>query len=124
MDRKKLLVGDDEPCVRLTVSRMLAKEYDVLEAVNGEEAVDIARREKPAMILLDLMMPKMDGYTACSKIKANPATKAIPVVMLTAVGHELNKRFAEELGADGYVTKPFQINDLQDAINKILETPG
>ena len=124
MDKQKILVADDEPVVRLTVSRMLEKDYVILEAVNGEEAVDIAQREKPALILMDLMMPRMDGYTACSKIRANPATRAIPVVMLTAIGHELNKRFAKELGASGYITKPFQLKDLEDMISKILETPA
>jgi CheY-like chemotaxis protein len=121
MDKPKILVADDEPGVRLTVSRMLEKDYVVLEATNGEEAVDIAQGQKPALILMDLMMPKMDGYTACSKIRANPATKAIPVVMLTAVGHELNKKFAEEVGANGYITKPFQLKDLENTIRKILE---
>jgi CheY-like chemotaxis protein len=124
MDRQKILVADDEPGVRLTLRRMLEKDYVVLEAVNGEEAVDIAQREKPSIILMDLMMPGMDGYTACSKIRANPATRAIPVVILTAVGHELNKRFAQELGANGYITKPFQIQELKETINKLLETPA
>ena len=123
MDKPKILVADDEPGVRLTVSRMLEKDYVVLEAINGEEAVDIAQGQKPALILMDLMMPKMDGYTACSKIRANPVTKAIPVVMLTAVGHELNKKFAEEVGANGYITKPFQLKDLENTIRKILEIP-
>jgi CheY-like chemotaxis protein len=123
MDKPKILVADDEPGVRLTVSRMLEKEYVVLEAVNGEEAVDIAQGQKPDLILMDLIMPKMDGYTACSKIRANPATKAIPVVILTAVGHELNKKFAEEVGANGYITKPFLLKDLENTIRKILETP-
>jgi CheY-like chemotaxis protein len=123
MDKPKILVADDEPGVRLTVSRMLEKEYVVLEAVNGEEAVDIAQGQKPDLILMDLIMPKMDGYTACSKIRANPATKAIPVVILTAVGHEPNKKFAEEVGANGYITKPFLLKDLENTIRKILETP-
>jgi CheY-like chemotaxis protein len=99
---------------------MLDKDYIVLEATNGEEAVDIAKGQRPDLILMDLMMPKMDGYTACSMIKADQATKAIPVIILTAVGHELNKKFAMEMGADGYITKPFNLQDLMNAISQFL----
>jgi len=99
---------------------MLGKEYIVLEATNGEEAVDIAKEQRPDLILMDLMMPKMDGYTACSTIKADQATKVIPVIVLTAVDHEFNKKFAMEMGADGYITKPFTIQELMDVIAPIL----
>ena len=123
MDRKKILVADDEPSIRLTVTRMLDKDYIVLEATNGEEAVDIAKGQRPDLILMDLMMPKMDGYTACSKIKADQATKVIPVIMLTAVGHEFNRKFAMEMGADGYITKPFSSQDLLHTIGQFLKSP-
>ena len=117
MDKKKILIADDEPSIRLTIRRMLEKDHIVLEATNGEEAVDIAKGQKPDIILMDLMMPKMDGYTACSKIKADQETTTIPVIILTAVGHELNKKFAMEMGADGYITKPFTTQELMDVIN-------
>ncbi len=120
MDEKKILIADDEPSIRLTVTRMLEKEYIVLEATNGEEAVDIAKGQRPDLILMDLMMPKMDGYTACFTIKADQATKEIPVVMLTAVDHKLNKKFAMEMGADGYITKPFTIQELMGVIAPLL----
>ena len=120
MDKKKILIADDEPGVRLTVTRMLERDYTVLEATDGDEAVGIARGEKPALILMDLMMPAMDGYTACSAIKADPEIKVIPVIILTAIGRELNKKFAVEMGADGYVTKPFTIEELKDAITPLL----
>ena len=123
MDKKKILIADDEPSIRLTVTRMLDKEYIVLEATNGEEAVDIAKGQRPDLILMDLMMPKMDGYTACYTIKADQATKVIPVIMLTAVDHELNKKFAMEMGADGYITKPFTREELLDAISRFMPTP-
>ena len=99
---------------------MLDKDHIVLEATNGEEAVNIAKEQKPDLILMDLMMPKMDGYTACFRIKADQVTKRIPVVMLTGVGHELNKKFAMEMGADGYITKPFTIKELMDVIAPLL----
>lgn len=120
MDKKKILIADDETGIRLTVGRILDKDYIVLEAANGEEAVEIAKGQKPDLILMDLIMPKMDGYAACSQIKADEATKGIPVVILTAVGHEFNKRFATEMGAEGYITKPFNIQDLLDVITPLL----
>ncbi len=122
MDRKKILVADDEPDVRLLVRRLLGKDYIVLEANDGKEAIDIARSQKPDLILMDLMMPEMDGYTACHRIKADQTTRVIPVVMLTAVGHELNKKFAQEVGADGYITKPFELQDILDVIYRHLPT--
>ena len=120
MDKKKILIADDETGIRLTVGRILDKDYIVLEAANGEEAVEIAKGQKPDLILMDLIMPKMDGYAACSQIKADEATKGIPVVILTAVGHELNKKFATEMGAEGYITKPFNIQELLDVITPLL----
>ena len=120
MDKKKILIADDETGIRLTVGRILDKDYVVLEAANGEEAVEIAKGQKPDLILMDLIMPKMDGYAACSQIKADEATKGIPVVILTAVGNELNKKFATEMGAEGYITKPFNIQELMDVITPIL----
>jgi two-component system alkaline phosphatase synthesis response regulator PhoP len=120
MDKQKVLIADDEPGVRLVVSRMLGEEYIVLEAADGEEAMDIAKRQQPALILMDLMMPKIDGYTACLGIKTDQITKEIPVVMLTAIGHELNKRFAEEMGANGYITKPFTREALLEEMRRLL----
>jgi len=124
MDRKTVLVVDDEANIRGLIVRILGKEYVVLEAMDGEAAVDIAKRQKPDLILMDLMMPKMDGYTACSSIKADKATKVIPVVILTAVGHELNKKLAKELGADGYITKPFTPQELLDVVKNLLIEPN
>ena len=120
MDKKKILIADDETCLRQTVGRILDKDYVVLEATNGEEAVEIAKVQKPDLILMDLIMPKMDGYAACSQIKADEATKGIPVVILTAVGNELNKKFATEMGAEGYITKPFNIQELMGVITPLL----
>ena len=71
MDKHKILIADDEPGIRLTVSRMLEDECIVLEAADGEEAVHMAKTQRPALILMDLMMPKMDGYNACSILKAD-----------------------------------------------------
>jgi two-component system alkaline phosphatase synthesis response regulator PhoP len=120
MDKQKILIADDEPGIRSIVSRMLENEYIVLEAADGEEAIDVATVQRPALILMDLMMPKLDGYSACLSIKSNQITKGIPVVMLTVIGHELNRKFAEEMGADGYVTKPFSRESLLEEVRRIL----
>ena len=120
MDKQKILIADDEQAIRLIVSRILEEEYMVLEAADGEEAIDIAKGQQPVLILMDLMMPKLDGYAACLRIKADQATKGIPVVILTAIGHELNKKYAEEMGADGYITKPFTRESLLEEMRRLL----
>ena len=122
MGKKKILIADDEPNIRLLVSGMLGKDYIVLKASDGEEAIRVARSEQPDLVLMDIMMPKVDGYTACHAIKTDQVTKATPVVMLTGVGHELNKKLSQEMGADGYITKPFNSGDLMKAVNQILPT--
>jgi len=82
----------------------------------------MARRHKPDLILMDIMMPKMDGYTACKTIKTDPITQAIPVVMLTAVGYELNVELSRGMGADGYIIKPFSQQNLLDTIARFLRS--
>lgn len=120
MDKQKILIVDDEPGVRSIVSRILVEEYIVLEAADGEEAIDIAKGQQPSLVLMDLIMPKMDGYTACSRIKSDQATKGIKVVILTAIGNELNKKYADEMGADGYITKPFTPETLLEDMRRLL----
>lgn len=115
---KKILIVDDEPNVRLLVSRMLSQSYKVLEASDGQGAIDIARREHPALILMDIMMPGVDGYTACHTLKTDKATKGIPVIILTALGFELNKVLAKKMGVDAYITKPFSEQDLVTAVGQ------
>jgi len=120
-NKKKVLIVDDEPGVRQLVQRILSKSYAVLEAQDGAEAVDVTRSQKPDIILMDMMMPKVDGLTACYMIKKDEATKEIPVVMITAIGYDLNKRLSQDImGADGYITKPFTPQDLQTTIEQFF----
>ena len=123
MGKGKILVVDDEENVRRLLRSMLGNQYIVLEAKDGEVAIDIARSQKPDFILMDIMMPNIDGYTACYTIKQDPATKTIPIVMLTAVGQELNKKLAQEMGADGYITKPFGLLELLNTVARFLTNP-
>jgi len=115
---KKILVADDEPDIRLMVCRMLSRDYLVLEASDGEEAVRLARLHKPAIILMDIMMPRKDGYSACHEIKSDTTTRSIPVVMVTGIGHKLNEKPSAEVGADGYMTKPFSLEKLLEIIGQ------
>lgn len=102
---------------------MLGRENTVIGAEDGEVAIYMARRHKPDLILMDIMMPKMDGYTACKAIKTTPAIQAVPVVMLTAVSYELNVELSRGMGADGYITKPFSQQNLLDTITRLLKDP-
>lgn len=117
-NKQKILIADDELYIRLLVKDILEPEFSVLEASNGEEAVNIAYTEKPDLVLIDILMPKLDGYTACYAIKNNELTKDIPVVMLTGVGHELNRQLSQEMGATAYITKPFNPEDLLDKVRQ------
>ena len=117
---EKVLVVDDEDSIRRLVCNLLSKKYVVIEAKEGEQAVSMAVSKKPDLILMDILMPKMDGYTACHRLKSNPATKAIPIVMLTGLGFELNRELAKQMGVDGYLTKPFSAQQLLDIIGRLL----
>lgn len=121
-DKKRIMIVDDEPNVRRLLRTMLNKKFTVLEAEDGAQAVNMASTEKPDLILMDIMMPRMDGYTSCYTLKSEPATKSIPVIMLTAIDLRLNFKLSKEMGADGYITKPFNSRDLLDNITQILTT--
>ena len=116
-----ILIVDDEPNVRQLLRTILSSNFNVVEAEDGKQAIEIANSQKPDVILMDMMMPKMDGLTACHLIKNNPATKMIPVIMVSAIGFELNIKLSKQMGAAGYITKPFSSQDLINAIDKVLE---
>jgi len=119
-DKKKILIVDDEPNVRRLVHTILSKDFTVLEAEDGRQAIDIAGTQAPDLILMDMLMPRMDGLTACYTIKNDPTTKSIPVLMLTAIGFELNVKLSQQMGADAYMTKPFTSQDLLEKITQFL----
>ena len=119
--KKKVLIVDDEPNVRRLLHSILNKNFAVFEAEDGQEAVDMTNAQQPDVILMDMMMPKMDGLTACLMIKKNPDTKKIPVIMVTAIGFELNIKLSQQMGASGYVTKPFSPQDLLAKIAEVLQ---
>jgi two-component system alkaline phosphatase synthesis response regulator PhoP len=121
MAKGKILVVDDEVNITQILEFSIGAEgYEVVTAANGEEAIDKARREQPDLIILDVMMPKIDGYEACRILKANPLTKSIPVVLLTAKGRDIDKRLGYEVGATDYIIKPFSPSKLIDRIHQLL----
>ena len=120
--KKKVLVVDDEPNVRRLLHTILNKNFEVFEGEDGKQAIEIANTQKPDVILMDMMMPKMDGLTACHAIKQNPATRSIPIIMVTAIGFELNVKLSQQMGASGYVTKPFSSQVLLEKIAEVLAT--
>ncbi|MBA7711147.1 Alkaline phosphatase synthesis transcriptional regulatory protein PhoP [subsurface metagenome] len=120
---KVILIVEDDPKSLIMIRDLLqVSGYTTIEATDGKQGVKLAKDKKPDLILMDIMMPKMDGYTACLAIKADKATKSIPVVILTALGHELNKQLGKEMGADGYMTKPVNRQELLDVISRFLPT--
>ena len=119
MDKKKILIVDDDTSITLSISFVLEKEgYTVIIAVDGEEAIKKAKEELPHLIVLDIMLPKINGFEVCKRLKANAQTREIRIVMLTAKGDEKDKRLAEELGVNAYITKPFNIDTLLSEIRK------
>ncbi|MCD6379348.1 response regulator [bacterium] len=121
-ERKVLVVDDEENITQILEFSIAAEGYEVVTASNGEEAIEKARKEQPNLIILDIMMPKVDGYEACRVIKSNPLTKKIPVILLTAKGREIDKRLGFEVGADDYIVKPFSPSKLIEKINEYLYT--
>ena len=119
--RSKILLVDDEIDTLLPLKRSLeVEDYQVVGASNGREALMKARIEIPDLILLDLMMPEMDGYEVCAQLKDDPLTKKIPVIILTAKDAVREKVKGLDIGADDYVTKPFNLNELKARIKSVL----
>ena len=117
-----LAVDDDEKILRVIEALLIPHGYEVILARDGQEAITAMTGTKPDLVLMDIFMPNMDGYTALGAIKNDVATRDVPVIMVTAVGQELNKKLAEQLGAAGYITKPFKSPDLLETINHLLPT--
>lgn len=121
MSKEKILVVDDEDhIVELISYNLINSGYKVITANNGIDAVKIAREEKPDLMLLDLMLPGLDGFDVCKSIRNDNETKDISVIMLTAKGEELDKILGLELGADDYITKPFSIRELLARVKAVL----
>ncbi len=122
MNNAKILVADDiKQNVKLLRVILTAAEYDVIEAYDGNEALEKARTENPDLILLDIMMPKLTGYEVCQRLRADGATKNIPIIMITAL-HEMGDRIKGiEAGADDFISKPFNKTELLARVKSLLQ---
>lgn len=117
-EKKTILIVDDEqPIIDMLVYNLEKEGYNTLEATDGEKAVDIALNNTPDLILLDIMIPKMDGLSVCKRIRHN---LNVPIIMLSAKGEEIDKILGLELGADDYITKPFNILEVKARIKAIM----
>lgn len=122
MANKKILLVDDEKDLVDTVSfRLKASGYDVVTAYDGQEALTKTRLEKPDLIVLDLMLPKMDGYKVCRMLKFDERYKDIPIIMFTARVQDSDRKMGEEVGADAYITKPFDPQNLLGKVKELLK---
>lgn len=120
MKRGKVLIVDDEINITELIAVNLEEEFNVICCYDGLEAVDIASKEIPDIILLDIMLPGIDGFEVCRKIRSNKETSKIPIIMLTVKREEKDKVMGLKLGADDYITKPFSINELLARIEAVL----
>ena len=122
MAKSKILIVDDEPNVVIVIKdRLEAKGYETITAKDGEEALAKARSEEPDLILLDIMLPKMDGFKVCRMLKFDERYKQIPIVMLTAKATQADVKTGKETGADAYMVKPFDFDTLLMTIERLLE---
>ncbi|HEU5311274.1 MAG TPA: response regulator, partial [Candidatus Eisenbacteria bacterium] len=121
MSKGKVLVVDDEIYIVHILDFSLGMEgYEVITALDGEQALERMKSERPDLVVLDIMMPKLDGYEVCKAIKSNPSTKQTPVILLSAKGRNVDQKLGFDVGADDYITKPFSPRKLVERINQLL----
>jgi two-component system phosphate regulon response regulator PhoB len=119
-NRKILIVEDDRDIVEMITYNLRADGYEVLSAFTGKDGIALARRERPDLIILDIMLPVMDGFEVCRVLKSTEATACVPIIILSAKSQETDKIVGLELGADDYVTKPFSPRELIARIKAVL----
>ncbi len=121
----KILVADDDLEILALVARHLsALPAEIVEASDGEEALRLARKEKPSLVVLDVMMPGMSGWEVCRAIREDDSLGDIGVIMLTGIGARLNEMTSPLYGADGFLDKPFELDDLADKVREVLARRG
>jgi CheY-like chemotaxis protein len=120
--RGLVLTVDDDPKIVSLIQDILEEVgYRVITSTDGSEVLGLLHKHKPDVVILDLLMPKMDGYSVCYRIKSDPKTRGIPVLVLTGVAYELNKELAREAGADAFLSKPFTSVDLTHTVSMLMK---
>ncbi len=125
----KILIVDDEVHIRMLLEQTLEEleedcGVEILSAQNGEEGLDLIRAQHPDVVFLDIMMPKLNGYEVCQKVKEDPSITDIGIVLLTAKGQEVDRKQGLELGASRYMTKPFDPDEVLKVAKELLQLPG
>jgi DNA-binding response OmpR family regulator len=124
MAGEKILVVDDSKVNVKMLDEYLRNGYEVVKAYNGEEALRKVKDSPPDLILLDIIMPGIDGYEVCERLKADPRTSFIPIVMVTSLEKEEERIKGLELGAEDYIVKPFSPGELRARVQRVLSRPG
>ncbi|MES9925187.1 MAG: response regulator [Candidatus Thiodiazotropha endolucinida] len=120
---KTILIVDDEPNIVLSVEYLMKREgYQVMTASDGQVAMEMIADIRPDLLILDVMMPRKNGFEVCREIRADPALSGLPILMLSAKGREAEIKKGISLGADAYITKPFSTHDLVDKVNQLLQS--
>ncbi len=118
---KKVLIVDDEPNIVVSVEFLMQREgYDVVTASDGQEAIDLLADTRPDLMILDVMMPRKNGFEVCAEVRADPGLTGMPILMLTAKGREAEMKKGLSLGADAYITKPFSTHELVVKVHELL----
>jgi DNA-binding response OmpR family regulator len=118
-----LVVDDDREILVIIKSRLEASDYKVITAADGKEAINMVKEHNPSLIIMDIMMPNMDGIKACALIKADSRFKKIPIIILTASATESDRKVSEEVGANDYCTKPLNMAELKSKVDAFLNPP-
>jgi DNA-binding response OmpR family regulator len=119
---KEILIVDDEPSIVVPIQFLMEQQgYSVLVAENGEDALDVIYKYKPDLILLDIMLPRIDGYEVCEIVRLNPEYRTTKIIFLTAKGREVEIAKGLALGADAYITKPFSNTELIAKVKELLD---
>mgnify|MGYP003877682691 CR=1 FL=1 len=121
MDAKRVLIAEDEPHIVESLRFILAREgYQVLEAGDGEAAFLSLAEQRPDVMILDVMLPRLNGFELLRRVRQDPGLNGLPVIMLTAKGQAQDRRTAEDIGADAFITKPFSNRDVVDHVRRLI----
>ena len=122
---KKILIADDEPNILISLEFLMKREgYEVVVARDGQEALSAIERARPALVLLDVMMPGRNGFEVCQEVRGDESLRGVRILMLTAKGRDTDIAKGLALGADAYVTKPFSTKELVGKVREMLEAQG